>query len=227
MSDALYLYCVLPPGQAPPPGLRGIDDAPVEAVVESGLTLWTSSLSRRPAASIEAIQHHNAVVEAALKVGVTPVPLRFGQFVRVRELPARVADHRDAWRSALASFAGCAEYGVRVIEPDREPPARDVHRRPESGRAYLEAVARSAGLDRERQARAEELAAMLRARLGDAIARDRVEPLPSAHGLASIAHLVPLEKVDEYRKRIDAARAELPALRFLTSGPWPPYSFAE
>lgn len=227
MADAAYLYCVLPAGQEPPAGLRGIEDARVEAIVESGLTLWTSPLPRRPAATIEAIQQHNAVVEAAMAAGVTPVPLRFGQYVRRPELAARVAEHRDRWRSALAGFAGCAEYGVRVIEPERAAPARDVRRRPESGRAYLEALARSAGLDRERQARAEALAAELRARLGDVIAHDRVEPLPSAHGLASIAHLVHRDRVDEYTTLIDAARAELSELRFLTSGPWPPYSFAE
>lgn len=227
MADARYLYCVLPAGHAPPAGLRGIEDAPVEAVTESGLTLWTSALPRRPAASIETIQQHNAVIEAAMQAGVTPVPLRFGQYARGADVAARAAERRDAWRSALAEFAGCAEYGVRVIEPERAVAARDVHARTVSGRAYLEAVARSAGLDRARKARAESLASTLRERLGDAIARDRVEPLPSTHGLASIAHLVPHEKADEYRTGMAAARAALPALRFLTSGPWPPYSFAE
>jgi hypothetical protein len=226
MADGLYLYCVLPAGHAPPPALRGIDDAPVAAVADGDLVLWTSTLHLSPVASIEAIQRHNHVIEAAMDSAVTPVPLRFGQFVSRAELAARVADRRSAWSASLAEFAGCAEYGLRVIEPDRTPTARDVRTPAASGRAYLESLARTAGLDRERRARAEALAAALRERLGDCVVRDRVEPLPSSHGLASIAHLVRRKRADAYSLGIDAARAELPSLRFLTSGPWPPYSFA-
>jgi hypothetical protein len=226
MADGLYLYCVLPAGHAPPPALLGIDDAPVAPVTDGDLVLWTSALPRPPVASIEAIQRHNHVIETAMDAAVTPVPLRFGQYVSPAELAARVADRRSVWSAALAEFAGCAEYGVRVLEPDRAPAARDVRTAPVSGRAYLESLARAAGLDQERRARAESLAATLRARLGDCIVRDRVDPLPSSHGLASIAHLVRSGSVDAYRHGIDAARAAMPALRFLTSGPWPPYSFS-
>lgn len=226
MGDGLYLYCVAPAGHTPPPGLRGVDDAAVAATADGDLALWTSRLPRAPAASIEAIQRHNAVVQACMNETITPVPLRFGQFVAEAELPVRVARHRTAWRASLAEFAGCSEYGLRVLEPERSPAARDVRKTAASGRAYLEAVARSSGLDRERRARAEALAAALRARLGDHIVRDRVEPLPSAHGLASIAHLVRNSDVDVYGTAIEAVRADMPSLRFLSSGPWPPYSFS-
>src|SRR5690606_16616209 len=132
------------------------------------------------------IRRHNAVVEAAMRRAVTPVPLRFGQHVRASELTARVMEHGAKWAAALAEFAGCAEYGVRVVEPGREPAAaRDVRGAPTSGRAYMEALARSADLDRERRERARSLAARLRQAAGGSIVRERVEPLPSTHGIAS------------------------------------------
>lgn len=226
MADGLYLYCVLPAGHVPPPALLGIDDSPVTPVTDGDVVLWASALPRPPVASIDAIQRHNHVIEAAMDAAVTPVPLRFGQYVSPAELAVRVADRRSAWLASLAEFAGCAEYGLRVLEPERAPAARDVRTAAVTGRAYLESLARTAGLDRERRDRADALAAALRAQLGDCIVRDRVEPLPSAHGLASIAHLVRSGSAEAYRRGIDAARAAMPSLRFLSSGPWPPYSFS-
>jgi hypothetical protein len=44
--------------------------------------------------------------------------------------------------------------------------------------------------------------------------------------LLSAAHLVRREAVSQYRDRLKAARLERPELKFLVSGPWPPYSFA-
>jgi hypothetical protein len=43
--------------------------------------------------------------------------------------------------------------------------------------------------------------------------------------VASAYHLVPRERVEEYRAAL-AAVAETPALRVTVSGPWPPYAFA-
>jgi hypothetical protein len=41
------------------------------------------------------------------------------------------------------------------------------------------------------------------------------------------AHLVERERVVAYRERLRSLGAERVGLRFLTSGPWPPYSFSD
>ncbi len=51
--------------------------------------------------------------------------------------------------------------------------------------------------------------------------------LPSRHGLVSVAHLVERGAEREYRVALEVLRHERPDLRFLVTGPWPPYSFGE
>ncbi|MGH7504269.1 MAG: GvpL/GvpF family gas vesicle protein [Longimicrobiales bacterium] len=229
MGDGLYLYCIVPAGHSPPPGLHGLDDLPVGDVRLGDIAAWVSARADPPRPSLEAIERHNAVVEAAMTDRVTPVPLRFGQWIpTAAELPSMTADRAAGWAAALADLAGFREYGVRVLDPAREVAARDV--RPSSatsGRAYLADIARNAEQAAHRQHDADRVAHALRIRLGPLVARERVEPLPTTHGVASIAHLVRISDAAVYRRAVDEAAATMPALRFLTSGPWPPYSFAE
>lgn len=222
-----HLYCVTAAADTPQ-DVRGIGGAVVTAIVDNDLAVWTTAADAPLRASLEAVRAHNAVVEAAQQQE-TPVPLRFGQWlpdeaaVRSR-LSARAAE----WRAQLAAFAGTAEYGVRVVDRGLAASAQDV--RPAStgsGRAYLEALAGRENERARRIAAGQEIAAVLGQAVGANVLRSRVDPLDTAHGLASIAHLVRHSDAAAYRAALEAAIAERPELQFLTSGPWPPYSFAE
>lgn len=223
----LHLYCVTPAGHEPDIALRGVDDRPVTAVVAGEIAVWVSPASAPPRATLETVQRHHAVVEAAMRA-VTPVPLRFGQWLdgeaAVRErAAARAAD----WSRLLDEVRGTAEYGIHVIDPRLPEAARDV--RPQAGgggRAYLEALA-AGGTERAR--RTEEgtrVARQLEGAVRGHVVRTRIDPLDSPHGLVSIAFLVPHTDVDAYRAGLARAVETHSELRFLTSGPWPPYSFA-
>ena len=225
-----HLYCVTGAGLTPD-DVAGIDGARVHAVVADDVAVWASHAPAPLRASIDAVRAHNAVVEAA-HAAETPVPLRFGQWLAdetaVREC---LAERAATWRAQLADLAGTAEYGVRVVDPALENTAQDV--RPDrtgTGRAYLESLA---GRDSERGRRVEvgtAIADWLEGRLANGgdrlVLRARVDPLESAHGLVSIAHLVRRADDAVYRSALAAAIEERPELHFLTSGPWPPYSFA-
>jgi len=60
--------------------------------------------------------------------------------------------------------------------------------------------------------------------LGSIVRQERIDALPSRHGLVSLAHLVERRAEREYRAGVDRVRGERPELRFLLTGPWPPYS---
>lgn len=223
----LHLYCITPAGCEPDPALLGVDDQPVRVLDAGDIAVWVSPAPAPPRASLEAVQRHHAVVEAAMRA-VTPVPLRFGQWLdgeaAVRE---RAAAHAGDWRRLLDEVSGTAEYGIHVIDPRLSEAARDV--RPPvggSGRAYLEALA-AGGAERTR--RTEEgtrVARQLESAVRGHVVRMRVDPLDTPHGLVSIAFLVPVADADAYLEGLAQAVASHSELRFLTSGPWPPYSFA-
>lgn len=218
----IYVYCVGPRSHPEPGPIEGVDGAPVRAETVSGLVAWVSHLSRPPAPSLEGVRAHNAVVEAATATA-TPLPFRFGQWFESRDaLHRSIDERRDRLELALHRVDRALEFGVRVVDPAHQeaPPDRT------SGTAYLEALALRARQGEADRARGLDAAAALRARLGPLVRDERVEQ-GGAGTLAAIAHLVARHDTGEYRDKIMEYSRERPELRFLVTGPWPPYGFVE
>lgn len=218
----IYAYCLGTAAHPEPPVLDGVEGAPVRLDRAAGFGIWVSDLPRAPAPSLEAVRAHNAVVEAATET-MTPLPFRFGQWFESHDAFVRSIDERrEQLGRSLDHVADALEYGVRVLDPQHqaEPPDRT------SGTAYLETLATRARQDESDRARGREVAAALRARLGPLVRDERVR-LVGAGTLASIAHLVARHDTGEYGRSIRRYPSERPELRFLFTGPWPPYGFAE
>ncbi len=223
----LYLYCLVPAGIEPPAGLRGLEDAPVVARAAGRLTCWVSPSDAVPDASLERIRRHDDVVEAALAAGATPVPLRWGQWVADEgALAATLRERESAYLEALDRVAGAVEFGVRVLDPALAPADLPSDAGAGTGTAYLRALVARAAAERAVDARGQEIAANLRAVLGAIIRQERIDALPTRHGLVSLVHLVARGAEPEYRAGVERVRRDWPELRFLVTGPWPPYSFA-
>jgi hypothetical protein len=221
----VYAYCAVPRRHAPPEDLRGIEDARVELLELPELGLWVSKLDR-PEVTPETVQAHNRVVEVAVTEEVTPVPLRFGQWLddaaRLTEsIHPRVAQYLE-W---LDHFAGCLEFGLRILDPTPRAEAQDVRREATTGTEYMQSLRESSNLAERQRAEAEAVAATVRELLRDVVRDERVEPGQTTHAVVTMSHLVARENFDEYRDRARQVRALFPGLRLLLSGPWPPYSF--
>jgi hypothetical protein len=223
----LYAYCVSPATNLPDPSLTGLDDRPVEAVLIEDLAVWVSRLDR-PQPSVEAVQAHNRVAEAAITEEVTPVPLRFGQWLEDEAALRHALGERLAgYRDQLRQFAGCLEFGLRLIDPAGAEKARDVHASAAtSGLEYMQALRESSRLAEQQRQRAEQVRAGVQETLQPLVRAERVQDERTAHAVVTLAHLVARSDFDEYRARARRLRTMFPALRLLVSGPWPPYSFA-
>jgi hypothetical protein len=218
----IYAYCLGTGDHPEPPVLVGVGGVPVRLDRSAGFGIWVSDLQRAPTPSLEAIRAHNAVVEVATET-MTPLPFRFGQWFESRDAFVRsIEERRERLDRSLDHVAGALEFGVRVLDPQHqtEPPDRT------SGTAYMEALATRARQDESDRARGREVATALRARLGPLVRDERVR-LVGAATLASIAHLVARHDTGEYGRSIRSYPSEWPELRFLFTGPWPPYGFVE
>lgn len=219
----LYLYCVGGPDHPEPGQLEGIDGTAVRSLDTSGLRAWVSPLGAAPAASLDRVRTHNAVVEASTTLR-TPLPMRFGQwFASEAELNEVLAGRRPKLAGGLERVRNALEFGVRVFDPARReptPPDRS------SGRAYMEGLARREEETERSHRRAAELAAEMRAFLGPAIREQAVRPGGSG-ALVSIAHLVERHDTGTYSTRLRTFSIGRPDLRFVSSGPWPPYGFTD
>ncbi len=239
--SGIYAYVVLPSDVEPPPGLDGHGGEPVRRRELDRIWVWYSVASSCPSPVLESIRLHNAVAEAAMQEGVTPLPLRFGQWFAGEEEFARAMEEKaSSYRRLLKEVAGCVEFGLRVIEPGDEQPTavadvsqNESREEPQSGAssapgtAHLRALARSRRSEGEAREHAHEVADGIGEPFSDVVRRQRIEPLPRGGGLVSIAQLVPRTAIAEYHDRVRDVRRSSRTLRFVVSGPWPPYSFVQ
>ncbi len=218
----IYAYCLGQKHHPHPGDVTGLSDAPVHDEEIAGFRVWVSDLPRAPAASLDGIRIHNAVVEAA-SVHATPLPFRFGQWFASREELARSLDERsEVLAQRLTHVADMLEYGIRVVDPAHRTPVADRA----SGTAYMEGLARRARGDELDRERGREIAAELRDHLGPLVRDERVR-FGGGGTLASIAYLVDRHDTGNYASRVRDYPASRPDLRFLFTGPWPPYGFVE
>jgi hypothetical protein len=233
----LLAYCILP---AQPPATTaaapaaGVGGAPVRTVTAGELACLVSAIDTPLHADAPALRAYNAVIAAAMDRHVTPVPLRFGQlFADDAAVATAITEAAGRWLELLRRFAGRAEYGVRVFRSAaaEADTARDVHAAAanvgsaRAGTAYMAALAQRSAAEARRRAALERLAADILLRAGETVAEARAEPLDSEHGVATLAHLVAWEHAADYHAAMQRARDEMTGLRFLCTGPWPPYSF--
>jgi hypothetical protein len=222
----LYVYCVVPIAHEPE-AVVGIDQSAVSGFRWRDLGCWVSELSPRPEPTLERVKAHNAVVQNAVSNRVTPVPIRFGQWVdNTAALELQLQQNADRYRKLLKLFEGTLEFGLRVLDPSRSAAQHVSPATATTGRAYMNALRdqlRNAELDEPAIA---ELRTRLQTEFTGLTRAERFEPLRTTHGMLSVAHLVEHAAFDVYRERVQQVRDHLPHLRILASGPWPPYTFA-
>jgi hypothetical protein len=233
---AIYLYCLTEPACTPPAGLRGIAGGLVRSLAAGdAVAAWVSDVPAEPGpATTEQAVEHDRVVRAAL-AGETPLPARFGQSFADDSALCRALEPRlDSLARSLERVRGGVEMTIRIMLEETDSvagsdsiPGRDaVTEMGGPGRAYLARLRARHEESAELQRRADFLQSRV-ARAVDAFAREGVcsPVMPGARSF-SISHLVARAAVAEYRLAVDALVQADPALRFLVSGPWAPYSFA-
>lgn len=230
-----HLYCVLPSSQrgAFPAGLAGIAGAPVRSIDVGDLAAWVSDVERSGPVIVEGAKAHDAVVQAALDTGITPMPARYGQRFPTDAACAEAIERQSsAVHSVLETIQGFVEMTI-ILAPSVKRMVRDLEPvLPEiaaegagAGRRYLETLrAREAAAGAVRRA-----LDGLAQRLGDALQRFArrvsVQENQPPYSFRTISHLVAREEVDQYRTAIDEVRPPSDS-RFIVVGPRAPYSFS-
>jgi hypothetical protein len=235
----IYVYAITAQPEVRWPALRGLEEAPVFGLRFGDLAVAVSRVSREAVPATEDnVWRHETVVEKMM-VSRTVLPVRFGTVLEGgRAVQDVMTEHYADFASDLTRLYGRVELGLRVLDQERpeEPPPEA---RPESappavpgerpaygsGRAYL--LARSEQERRERTVReqAEALAAELHAPLAHLAALSTHRVLATPNLLLTAAYLLDRPAVASFRQEVETLARDYPHLRFLCTGPWPPYSF--
>lgn len=233
---ASYLYCVLRPARADalPPSLRGIGAMKVRSLSSAAvdpLEAWvgTISVEEFQIAGADRASNallHNAVVDAALATGRTPIPARYGVWFPDDDFCVRaLINLRQRLLEALDRVANAVEISVLVVprEASTSSAGRPSSREAGAGRRYLEGIREHAETAARRWRVVSAEADRVSAAIGKIV---RAEQRSTDHrGIVSLAHLVSRDVLDDYRSSVASLRSAA-GVKILLGEVRAPYSFA-
>lgn len=213
-------------------GVAGVGGFALRLLQHGGVSVVVSEFAGKTvAATREHVLEHERVVGCVLRE-TTPLPFRFGTLASAERLESYVASQELRLKAALERVRGAVEMSVKIIwipedilrETEEETPVDEALIG--EGTKFLLSKRRELMGDERLQERAEELRAWLEEFLSPVVKESHANVRPAERLVISASHLVLREHLDIYRAQLAAARERCPELRFLTSGPWPPYSFS-
>jgi hypothetical protein len=217
----LYVYCLAEAVEAC--AETGVLNAPVRLLRIEDFVILVSDLDV-DAVSVtrENVLAHAAVVRSVM-THTTPMPFRFGTLVTEDQLRSYVSTRKPALETKLAQVRDCVEMSVKIIwkaEPDKQRVAKQ-----ETGTAFLAEKRREILGNELRAAQAKEISNWLHQSVSSLTRDEQVALRPSEKLVIAASHLVERGRLKQYQESVAEARKTRPELHFLTSGPWPPYSF--
>jgi hypothetical protein len=233
---SLYVYCL---GEdfatAALEGVTGVQGAATRVITCGAVDVVISDTgSERVDVTRENVIAHEEVIKRVL-ARTTPLPCRFGTIVTADDLQKYVDVHIAKLMSLVERVRGTVEMNIKVIW-DKEAITGTASAAGASGntsaeslspgRAFLLAKQREISGDETLKKSAEEIAFWLKNSLNDLTRETSLSVQPAEAIVIKAAHLVERSNVDMYRERVRLIRNQRTSLRFMTSGPWPPYSFA-
>jgi hypothetical protein len=227
----VYLYCVTDANPNLSDDLNGLDDQIVEVISNRSLFVVASKFeSEAVAVSRENVLQHEAIVRKAFST-TTVLPFRFGTLVTETGLETYLKARESSLLDRLEQVRDCVEMSVKIIWQNSSEIEDSGCAVPNldgagAGTAFLVLKRQELlGNDRVEQ-EARELEAWLGAGLRDIVRREQITIEPKQRLVLSASYLVERPRLTDYRRALGRLQAERTNLHFLSSGPWPPYTFA-
>ena len=222
-----YVYCIASTPVELDPSLIGVGGGAAEQLIVDGLSVVASKFDTdRVSVSRENILRHDAIVRNVLAM-TTPLPFRFGTLVTEAGLRSYVTSRKAALQDRLEVVKDSVEMSIKVIwqsTDDDESPAttEDLG----VGAAFLVAKRQELFGDERLVKRSQEIADWLSGRIKNLVKKENISVHPKQKLVLAGAYLIQQAIQAQFRTRVEELAVERPELHFLTSGPWPPYTFA-
>jgi hypothetical protein len=230
MTSYCYVYALQARGVPRPPTIAGFHQRPLFTVPHRDLEAVVSQIERDKLRMTEAnVLHHEAVVEAVRQMGPA-IPVRFGTLMRDPVAVVAALDvNYPALIQDLERLGDKVELGLSVLW--HAPAIEDALGEDDAsgartpGTRYLQAKLSQY----RRDARFREMAGRRAQELDGALAPHaldrRCAVLPTERLMMRAAYLTRPADVKAFQDIFAELSRRHPDLRFLMTGPWPPYSF--
>jgi len=231
---AIYIYGVIDSNGRPDDPMIGLEGALVCNLPYRDLGVVTSDLDARiPHITKEHVLGHERVVER-LMVNFTVLPFRFPTiFDKKEDVLAMMNDHYDDFRDNLGRLRGKAEFGIKVIWPGdkirtRMAPGENSAPMPapaSPARSFLKKKFEEHQIEKKIEDEADKHIALVDGFFNKFAAEKKLEKLKTENLLLNALYLVEKEKQGDFRQAFEQLRSSPGELKYLFSGPWPPYNF--
>lgn len=239
MSSPCYVYAILRCEASIPPELTGLEGAPLSLVSWQELAAAVSPIAQTAVAPAPAsLLRHESVVEALCQAGPA-LPVRFGAILPSQEAVKEALARQSATLlSDLERVGNKVELGLTILwGTGGEQEDTQSERSPSLSRRFTDDTTSGPGTrylqarlaHYQRQAAQNSKVQALIANLEQALKPYTLEQVYRKPTIARIAvraaYLVHRSQINAFQQAVDELRQAQPDLRWLISGPWPPYSF--
>jgi len=226
-----YPYCLVGQTIGLSEVLRGVDGREVLQTEVGTITAVLSEWDdKKVELTRENVLRHDAVVRQVLEEA-TPLPFRFGHLVTAHQLESYVESKSETLQSRLQHLHNCVEMSVKIIwnraaELASQTPETEPIQKVGRGAAFL--MSKQAEFQAEQSSSSDvaAIASWLKSRTSGLVRDELVVLRPAEKLVVSASFLVERPSLAEYKNRTALFSEERSDLHFLTSGPWPPYSFS-
>lgn len=236
-----YVYCVASDVGSIDGLPLGLGSLEVRQVSFGGITALVSDIDPdHLVGSGQNVLIHQEVVQAALRLSPAVVPCRFGTLLTdEKKILSFLEAHSTSLETGLARVRGKVEVSVEAIFEIDTMALGQGEGGGESGAAgekYLLAKRERYKIARALREQAERLGRELNEATAPLWkeAKAHRRPLPSLRSrtadeglLLSLCYLVDRDKVPAFHRAYQQFKRRWPTVKFLYTGPWPSYSFAE
>lgn len=233
----IYAYCVIDSAGEIGERIEGLDGGVVYNIPYRGMGLAASEI-KEGVRDIDGIQvlRHEEVVER-LMAKFTVLPMRFSTvFGCAKDALTMLEKYYDEFKDNLGGVCGKAEYGIRIIwngegvkgeitcavmGEGRRHCASDCS----PARRYVGGKLIEHRIERAFEAEAEKRIAFVDGFFTGVASEKKLEKLKRDKLLVNAFYLVQRENQGRFMEAFERLQKESSGLRFLLSGPWPPYNF--
>lgn len=226
-----YLYCVTHEDPNFKDELSGLDGQSVEVLNHDTLFVVASKFDGEMVpVTRENVLQHEAIVRTTFST-TTVLPFRFGCLVTMSGLRSYLTTRERALLERLAQVRDCVEMSVKIIWQNASETEDSGSVLPNldeagAGTAFLMFKRRELRGNDQVEQEARELEAWLGAGLRDIVRQEQITIEPKQRLVLSASYLVERVRLADYRRELGRLQAERTNLHFLSSGPWPPYTFS-
>jgi hypothetical protein len=215
----------------------GVGGERVRVLSAGPVSAWVETVAERTITpTVERARVHDAITDAALGTGVTPLPARFGQTFAsddacrdaLLEQSARLIGDLDRVRGlvemrVVAALRPFPEAAALMPESVESQMASGGTMTP--GRAYMRELSRTRELERIMQTSASAVRERLTETVGAFVRGEALSLAPLPAAVLTVSHLISRDVITRYKTALLDAQLTEQVERFVVCGPGAPYRF--